>query len=97
VIFVVLRLAAALLLLLALGPQPAGYYDALHWVVFLVAAYGVYRTIQDRYVIWAWFLGITAFALNPFVRLPLDHSMWSAVYTGAAVIMVISILGTWRR
>jgi hypothetical protein len=97
VIFIVLRLAAALLLFWALSPQPARYYHALHWVVFLVAVYAVYRTIRERFVIWAWFFGITAFALNPFIRLPLEHAMWGTVYAGAGLIMVVSIAGTWRR
>ncbi len=96
-IFIVLRLASAFLLFGALGSQTAGYYHAIRWVVFLVAAFGCYRSIRGRFVVWAWLFGITAFALNPFVSLPLDRGMWGAVYAGAGLVMLVSILGTWRR
>lgn len=90
-LFVAARIVAAVLLLIALGPQPAWFYRLLRLVVAGVALVGAKRAHEHRTVGWAWSLGAVALVFNPIVPFYLDRSIWAVVDFSASAILLASL------
>lgn len=54
--FVIARLIAVILLFLALGKQPYGFYKILRFLVCGVAAYGAFLAVDLKRGKWGWAL-----------------------------------------
>jgi hypothetical protein len=70
------RLAAALMLLLAILPNPYSYYMLLRVIVCAVGAYSAYIAYQKKEVGWSWAFGIIAALFNPFIPVHLTKEIW---------------------
>jgi hypothetical protein len=97
-LFIVARLAAALMLLWAVAPQffqmPShrySFFELLRVVVCAVCALGVYCAIQWKQVGWAWTFGSLALLFNPFVKVALGRDTWNFVDIVVAVFLIASI------
>jgi hypothetical protein len=81
-------LAAAVLLLVALGEHPYGFYTFLRWAV-TVAALVVAWESAAQWATWV-FVGI-AILFNPIAPVYLDRETWRPIDVARAVIFVVSV------
>jgi hypothetical protein len=90
--FVVARIAAAIMLFLALARLPYGYYTLLRFVVCGTTAYGVYVTSTDRKQPgWAWAFGIIAVVFNPLIPVHLNRDAWAVIDILVALVLLVSL------
>ena len=83
-------LAAALLLLIALGDQPYGYYTFLRWAV-CVAAVVVAWIAWESDSEWAtWPFVAIAILFNPLVPIYLQRSTWRPIDVGCAIAFALA-------
>jgi hypothetical protein len=84
-------LAAALLLLIALGDHPYGYYTFLRWAVCtaaIVVAWVAWRS-DVEWAMWP-FIGI-AILFNPLVPVYLQRSTWQPIDVICALAFGLAI------
>lgn len=96
VVFLIARLIASGMLLLALSRHPYSYYILLRWVVCGTSAYGAFKSVELEKSGWAWVFGIIALLFNPIIPVHLSREIWAPVDMMAALIFVVSIF-TIRR
>lgn len=77
-------IATAILLLLALGPWPYGYYQLLRVVVFAAGVYLGIRTKGQGSIAVGCFLAAAIF--NPFLPAHLPRELWSILNIAGAVL-----------
>ena len=94
--FLIARLIASGMLLLALSRYPYSYYILLLWVVCGTSAYGAFKSAEFGKSGWAWVLGIIALLFNPIIPVHLSREIWAPIDIMAALIFVVSIF-TIRR
>ncbi len=94
---VVAKVAAIVLLLLAMGKLPYGFYVVLRWVVCGVCAYSVISAMNAERKGWAWVLGIIALLFNPLLPVRLGRETWPLVDLAAAALIAVSIFTVDRR
>ena len=87
----VLRVIAALMLLIALGDHPYAYYQLLRWVVCGVSAYGALTAYERKDTVWTWLFGVTAVVFNPIMPFYLDRETWQVLDIAAALILLVSL------
>lgn len=89
-------IAAAVLLIVALGEHPYGYYTFLRWAVTIAAvvvAWVAWNTASKEWVTWP-FVGI-AILFNPLAPVYLSRDTWRPIDIGCAVAFLASLaLGT---
>jgi uncharacterized membrane protein YccC len=92
--FIVARIAAAIMLFLALARLPYGYYTLLRFVVCGTTAYGAYfaSTDEQKKPAWAWTFGIIAILFNPFIPIHLSRDIWAVIDVAIALVLVVSLL-----
>jgi hypothetical protein len=88
--FTIVRVVAAIMLLVAAGRWPADYYTLARLVACGTGVYGAYHARQQREPSWAVAFALLAVILNPFVPLRLDRSTWEWLDIGAAVLYLVS-------
>ncbi len=86
------RIIAALLLILALLPNPYGFYVLVRVVVFGVCGYEAYRRARANLTARAWLFGTIAFVYNPILPLYLTREIWMPVDLFTAILLVWSTL-----
>lgn len=84
------RVVAIIMLLVALMPNPYGYYILLRWVICGICAYYVFEALKTRKHPWAWVFGIGAIIYNPIFPLHLGRSVWSVVNIASVVVVIAS-------
>ena len=84
-------------LVVALLEMPYGYYQLLRVLVFCVAVYLAYRSIQGSNTGWAWILGGLAIVYNPFIRLHLGADIWPIVNVVTIGILAAHMWHSIRR
>ncbi len=87
------RIIAIIMLLVALMPNPYGYYILLRWVICGICAYYVFEAVKSRNQSWAWVFGIGAIIYNPVFPLHLGRSVWSVVNIASVVVIFASFSG----
>lgn len=93
-----LWLAPAILLILALGPWPYGYYQLLRLIVCGASAFLAYREFKRRGVgVWTLSLGALALLFNPIVPVHLTRSAWAVIDLGAAAVLALHFWSTRAR
>jgi hypothetical protein len=93
VTFIVARIAAAIMLFLALGRLPYGYYTLLRFVVSGTTAYGAYfASTEQKKLAWAWIFGIVAVLFNPFIPIHLSRDTWAVIDIAVALLLLVSLL-----
>jgi hypothetical protein len=91
--FIIARIAAAIMLFLALGRLPYGYYTLLRFVVCGTAAYGAYfASTEQKKPAWAWIFGIIAVLFNPLIPIHLTRDIWAVIDVAVALLLFVSLL-----
>jgi len=90
--FAIARVIAALMLIVALGKHPYGYYTLLRFVVCGVGAYGAYISWELKKNSWIWVFGVIAFLFNPLVTIYLGRELWAFVDVAVAIILLLSLI-----
>jgi len=92
VTFIIARIAAAIMLFLALARLPYGYYTLLRFVVCGTTAYGAYfASTEEKKPAWAWTFGIIAVLFNPFIPIHLSRDIWAVIDVAVALLLVVSL------
>jgi len=86
------KIIVALLLVIALLPNPYVYYQFLRWVVCLVSAYFAYVYFGKEQNKWGWSFIAIAVIFNPIVPFYLSRGSWGFIDIGAAILMLWSIM-----
>jgi hypothetical protein len=83
-----LWLAPAVMLVLALGPWPYGYYLLLKLVVCGAAGFWAWSILQGRSGArgLGWTLVLVALLYNPLFRVPFDRGVWGVINVATALL-----------
>ena len=85
-------LVAAILLLVALGNHPYGYYTFVRWAVSIAAMFlAVFAHKQKRHAITWLFVGV-AILFNPIAPVYLQRSTWHVLDVLTALIFIGSLV-----
>ncbi len=84
------RVVAIIMLLVALMPNPYGYYILLRWVICAICAYYAFKAYGEKSVPWVWTFGVGAAIYNPIIPLHLGRQVWSVVNIASVVIIIAS-------
>lgn len=85
-----LWLAPTVLLVLALGPWPYGYFQFLRLIVCGACTFLAYREFKRVGVApWTVALGSLALVFNPIAPVHLARSVWSVLDLGAAAVLML--------
>lgn len=90
--FLLARIGAAVLLLVAIGPLPYDFYTIMRWVVCAVSAYGAYREFGRKRVGWAWTFVVLGVTFNPISPVYLSRETWAPLDAVSACILIGSVL-----
>jgi hypothetical protein len=85
------RVGIVLLMLVALGQHPYGYYQFLRWATAISSFYLAYLAYSDKKNGWAWTFGAVGVLFNPISPFYLDREKWQLFNLAIAVIYSISI------
>ena len=88
---VVVVLAAAGVLIGALGRHPYSYYTVLRWLACSAAVVLVWRGAVQG-VKWAWALMPLAILFNPIAPLHFSRETWQILDIAAAAAMVLAVI-----
>lgn len=86
-----IRIIAALMLLIAFSDLPYAYYQILRWVVCGVTGYGAFNAYESKNNAWMWIFGITAVTFNPFAPFYFKRETWQLFDIAASVILFVSL------
>jgi hypothetical protein len=91
---IVAALFLGVLMLIAVGDNPYGYYQFLRIATLVIAlfiAYVVYNSDEENKAVW--FFVAVAILFNPFLPIYLDKSLWVIINILVAVILpLVTIL-----
>lgn len=82
----------ALLLLLALGRNPYGYYNFLRLYVTALSLYGAYVASGLERQRWFAFFCVTAILFNPLFPIHLTRDLWAVVDVVLAGVLLASLV-----
>jgi len=88
---VIIKVLAAIMLLVALTSLPYGYYTVLRWVVTIIAAISAFDAYSKEKAPWAWAFGGIMILFNPFVPIHLNRGIWTPIEIVTAMIFLTSI------
>jgi hypothetical protein len=86
-----IKILAAVLLCVALGRHPYGYYVLVRWVACgacIISAWSAFRRGSPA---WAWFFVASGGVFNPVVPLHMSRSMWAVADLILGVLLVVSV------
>jgi len=84
------RVAAGIMLLLALGSWQYGYYQILRVVVTACAAYLAWYMFDKKQSGWGAAFVIAAILFNPIYPIYLQKDTWQLIDVGAAILFFAS-------
>lgn len=91
---IIAALLLGVLMLIAVGDNPYGYYQFLRIATIIIAlfiAYIVYKSDEENKAVW--FFVAVAILFNPFLPIYLDKSLWVVIDILVAVsIPLVTIL-----
>ena len=88
---IALKMISAIVLLIALGGHPYGYYVALRWIVCAVSIVSVIDAGRKGKLGWAGTFAALAILFNPIFSIHLTRSMWVPIDLIAAVLFFVSL------
>jgi hypothetical protein len=88
---VIPALAAALLLLLALGDLPYGYYTFLRWAVCIAAVVVAWTAWKSAFEWATWPFVAIAIVFNPLVPIYLQRSAWQPIDVICSIAFALAI------
>jgi len=84
-------LASAVLLLVALGDHPYGYFTFLRWVVFMSACLVAWVAWESEVQPATFVFAAVAILFNPLVPVYLGKSTWAPIDVVCAVLFALSL------
>ena len=83
-------LVPAVMLLVAVGPMPYGYYTLLRWIVCIACIFVASQEYDLRGVASVGVLGFTGLAVlfNPLIPIPLTREIWAPINVGVAIVLI---------
>jgi uncharacterized membrane protein YhaH (DUF805 family) len=90
-LFYVSQIISAILLFVAVGDHPYGYYQFMRVVVFLVAVNAASGSHDIRRPVWMWlYIGI-AFLFNPIFPIHLNRQLWASIDFCTAMFFIVGM------
>ncbi len=87
----VARVAASVMLFLAVLAWPYAYYQVLRWVVCGICAWLAYVAAESDRSTWAWVMGISAVLFNPIAPIYLSRGMWTVIDITVGTVLLFSL------
>lgn len=91
VAFLLARLLAVALLLVALMPNPDGYYQLLRLAVSAICVFGVYCASKWRQFGWIYVFAWLVILFNPLYQVALPVWVWHFLDVVTATTIVVSL------
>jgi len=88
---------AALMLLMALGDWPYGYFQLLRFVVCGAGAYVAWVSYHAKYPWAVWLFGFIAVLFNPLAPVHLSRATWQPVDLVCAVLFLLAAAASLKR
>ena len=85
------KILSAVMLIVALGGHPIGYYQILRWVVMVTAGYSAYVAYLFSKVGWVWTFAVVAILFNPISQFYFTKNTWQTIDIITAVIFIVSM------
>ena len=89
--FVLARILAVALLLLALMDNPTGYYQLLRLAIAAICVFGVYCANRWRQFAWLFIFAWLAILFNPIYQVSLPVFVWHVLDVAAAASVIVSM------
>lgn len=84
------KILAGIMLVVALGNHPYGYYQLLRWVIMAIAIYSAYKAHELGNNGWTWVFGMIAVLFNPIIPFYIERNTWQLIDLITAVIFFAS-------
>lgn len=86
----------ALMMLVALGPLPYGYYQLLRLVAFLAAGLIAYGFLRRRREAWTAVFMMVAIVFNPIFPISLARELWAVLNVLSCVTFLVGMWAAFR-
>lgn len=83
-----LRIASVVLIVIAFGDMPYGYYNLLRLVICGSSAYIGYNYYKSKKERYAWIFYIQAFVYNPIIPHHFGRELWLLVNVASIAVFV---------
>jgi len=88
---VIAKIAAAIMLFLALGGHPYSFFIALRWIVSIACVISAIDAGKKDKSGWAIFFGAVAILFNPILPIHMSRGTWLPIDVIVGIILLISI------
>lgn len=85
------RLAAAVMLVLAVGSWSRDFYVLLRWLVFGAGGLVVVLSWRSARFAWVWIMIMICVLFNPLSEIHLSRSTWLVIDPAVAFVFVVSL------
>lgn len=86
------KILGIVILLLALGSLPYGYYQFLRWAITIIGAYSAYLAYEQKNVTLTWIFGLMAILFNPIIPFTFEKNVWQTIDVITAIIIIINLI-----
>lgn len=86
------KIVGIIILLLALGSLPYGYYQFLRWAITIIGAYSAYLAYEQKNITWTWIFGLIAILFNPIIPFIFAKDTWQTIDVITAIIIIINVV-----
>lgn len=95
-IYTIGAIVASVLLFLAIGRHPYGYFTTLRWITCAVSCYGAYLFYKLDVIYIVIPLGVTAILFNPLIPIYLNRSTWHVIDVISGCFLLFTLVVIWR-
>ena len=86
------KILVVVLMFVALGDHPYGYYQFLRWITVFSAGYLAYKSQENKKTNWFWVFLAIAILFNPVLPIYQSKSTWGFFNVAVGIIYIISII-----
>lgn len=86
----ILKMVPIILMAIAMGKMPYGYYTLIRWIVCPVFVFLAIHCKKQKEIPWIWVFGVLAGLYNPIVPVHLGREIWVLANVVSVVLIVIS-------
>ena len=88
---ILLKCLPIILLLIALGRLPYGYYVLMRWIVTPVFIYLAIQSYKAKREAWTWIFAVMAGLYNPLISVHLGRDIWIIANVLSIIVILLSI------
>ena len=88
---IIIKFLAAILLLVALGRLPYGYYIFMRWLITIIAGICSYDAWKKGKTSWVWAFVAIVVLFNPILPIYLSKEVWTPIDIISAIVFLSSI------